>query len=93
MKQINWSATGEEIDLISKIANRAVKNFHIQDKMNLTMDISATHLNGTPLDLQKFLDFDDSNFMHDIYGIMDNINRRTGELDNCFLPRCSKHDK
>jgi hypothetical protein len=54
------------------------------------MDITATHLNGTPLDLDKFLKFDSPDFGHDIYGIMRFIDRNTGKLTNGFLPRCSK---
>ena len=55
----------------------------------MAMDITATHLNGTKLDLQKFVDFDDFNFCHDVVGIMDHVDRNTGKLNNCFLPRCS----
>ena len=93
MKQINFSITKEETEQINAICNRALKMFpNLSDKMSLTMDITATHKNGTPLDLPKLMSFDGGNFAHDIFGIMKHINRRTGELEDCFLPRCSKHD-
>jgi len=59
------------------------------EKMAAIMDISATHSNGTPLKLQELLDADDMNFAHDVFGILANINRRTGQLENCFVPRYS----
>ncbi len=94
MKQINWNTTLEEDQLIGKIVDRALKSFtelnYGGSRMDLNMDITATHCNGTPLDLEKFLQFDEFNFAHDLFGIINNINRETGELDNCFLPRCSK---
>ena len=52
------------------------------------MDISATHLH-CPLDLDQLLKFDDFNFAHDITGISFNLDRVTGKLENCFLPRCA----
>lgn len=53
------------------------------------MDITATHLNGCPLQLQKFLDADDFNFAHDLVGIVNHMDRSTGQLIRCFLPRCA----
>jgi hypothetical protein len=60
--------------------------------MDLNMDVTATHCNGTPLDLEKLLAFDEFNVAHDIYGIMDCIDRNTGKLTSGFLPRCAKHE-
>jgi hypothetical protein len=91
MEQIKWNASKEEHLLIGKIVKRAVKELEGIVVMDLNMDISATHLNGTPLDLEKLLAFDDFNFSHDIYGIMDTIDRTNGQLAHGFLPRCSKH--
>jgi hypothetical protein len=94
MKTINWKTTKDEVNLIIQIVKRAKSQLKLDnsDLRNIEMDISATHCNGTPLDLEKLLSFDEFNFAHDIYGIMDNIDRSTGELRNCFLPRCSKHE-
>lgn len=89
---VKFEATKTEQNTIRLIANRAeqlglnVKN----DRLTSLMDLEATHCNGTPLDFDKFLAFDDFNFAHDFFGIKDCINRRTGELKNCFVPRCSK---
>lgn len=41
------------------------------------------------LRLDEMLESDDLNFIHDFVGIQNNINRATGEFENCFLPRYS----
>ncbi len=44
-----------------------------------------------PLRLADLLAADDFNFAHDVFGIMRHIDRRTGRLDNHFVPRfCSE---
>lgn len=57
------------------------------DVLSLTMDITACHCNGCPLDLTRFLAADDFNFAHDFAGIHRHIDRTTGKLGDCFLPR------
>lgn len=89
MTQINWDASTEDIINIEKIADRAEKLTTVKDRLNLTMDITACHLNGCALNLEKLLSADDFNFLHDLYGISNNLDRTTGKLMNCFLPRCS----
>lgn len=57
-------------------------------KVDIMMDLEAAH-RDTPLDFDKLLAFDDGNFGHDISGIRHHLNRRTGELEDCFVPRCA----
>jgi len=87
---IKFNSTKEETTLIIAIAKRAVQKVEGYSLMDCEMDLTATHLNGCPLDLEKLKNFDDFNFSHDIFGIRANINRNNGKLENCFLPRCSK---
>lgn len=88
---VKFETTNEEFELVNKIISRAKElNIVSKDVLSDQMDIVAAHSNGTPLDFQKFLDFDEFNFMHDYFGIRNNIDRKSGELKNCFLPRCSK---
>lgn len=89
MSNINWDTSAKDVNLIAEIASRAVKRDKALDKVELMMDITATHNNGTPLDLKQLLNFDKFNFAHDIYGIIGHINRNTGKLERCFLPRCA----
>lgn len=51
------------------------------------MDITATHANGCPLKLAELLAADDFNFSHDVAGIYRHLDRTTGKLLDCFLPR------
>ena len=88
MKNINWDATKEEYKLIGAIVRRALALFPDRLRADtLNMDILACHANGCPLDLQTFLNGDDMNFAHDIGGITKHINRHTGQLEDCFVPR------
>jgi hypothetical protein len=94
---IKWNCTREETQIAVKIAQRAVtmaKEIGVEySQMTALMDIEATHSNGCPLKLQELLDADNPNFAHDVFGIRANINRKTGKLENCFLPRYSKQGK
>lgn len=90
MKTISWNSTKEEDVIISNIVSRFLKENQDHERLDVMMSITATHLNGNPLDLEKLLSFDDFNFYHDIIGIINNINKNTGKLQNCFLPKCSK---
>lgn len=92
---IQWKKlTKEEIAKIDKIADRAMADFkslQVADypRVDLVMDLSAAHLD-IPMDLDKFLTFDDFNFRHDVSGIRHCINRISGKIDNCFVPRCAR---
>ncbi len=90
---INFTTTKEEDVLIDKIINRAIElefdNVNYQDS---SMDLSAVHSNDVKIDFEKLLSADDFNFIHDFEGIRQNINRNTGKLNNCFLPRFTKRD-
>lgn len=90
---VKFNSTKVELNLIYKIVARALIELSISDSLSLTMDLDATHSNGTPLDFERLLAFDAFNFAHDIHGIMACINRETGELTRCFLPRCSKAEE
>lgn len=72
------------------IARRAVRMFQRFDipyrRRDIEMDLSAVHAK-TPLRLAELAKADDFNFAHDLGGIRANINRNTGELENCFMPR------
>lgn len=92
MTAINWNASKEDIDIIFAIVDRAIESIKKNtgrelDRVSLAMDLTATHLNGTPLRLADLLAADEYNFAHDVVGIINNMNRRTGKPENCFLPR------
>jgi hypothetical protein len=86
---INFNTSVEETRLINAITKRTVQVGVCADLLALEMDITATHKNGNPLRLAELLAADEFNFWHDINGIQNNINRKTGKLENCFVPRFS----
>lgn len=92
MTQTKFDTSKKDIRLIHTIVKRAMKFPQLKkvDMISVEMDVTATHCNGCKLDLIKFLSFDDFNLMHDVIGIMNHIDRTTGKLTKCFLPRCSK---
>ncbi len=85
---IDWSkATKEDITLIDKIVARIEREeMFYADRMTMFMDVQAAHAT-CPLKLSELLDSPKMDFAHDIFGIARNINRETGEIENCFLPR------
>ena len=86
---LNWETTKEDMDLIREIVKRVNESFPGNVK-DIGMDITATHLNGCPLNLKGLVESSGIDFIHDVYGIANNINRETGKLENCFSPRFSK---
>jgi hypothetical protein len=97
MSLVSFDATKEEYATIGLIAERAhelaASAGFDYPTMDAEMDVTATHANGCPLDLGRLLAFDDANFGHDVFGIRRFIDRSTGELTHCFLPRCSKPEE
>lgn len=95
--EISFDVTRAEAATIAKLARRAkaMETEHGADLdtvkprsiMDWSMDFTATHANGCPLRLEALLEADDFNFMHDAFGIARHIDRETGKLGNCFLPR------
>lgn len=61
------------------------------DAQCVVMDLGAVHAH-TPLRLQDLADADDFNFGHDMSGIANLIDRRTGKLTRSFVPRFARRD-
>ncbi len=84
---IDWNKINEtDTRLVHECMKRAGKLNPEIDGMALSMDLTAAHINQ-PLKLEELLATDDGNFGHDVFGIQRHIDRDTGELSNCFLPR------
>ncbi|MBP8235269.1 MAG: hypothetical protein KAY22_23515 [Rhizorhabdus sp.] len=60
------------------------------ERLEVRMDLTATHANGCPLDFQKMLDASTATLAHDITGIARHLDRTTGRLTDHFLPRCAQ---
>lgn len=94
---LNWCTTKRDAWLIQGIVQRAealvVATGSGFDRLAATMDIVACHLNGNPLRLEEFFQADDFNFLHDFGGIRRHIDRESGQLRDCFVPRFSQPRK
>jgi hypothetical protein len=91
MSTINWNCTREESlvidEIIRRFQNLAPNSPAASDKAGLMMDIEACHCNGCPLRLDELLQSNNFDFLHDVAGIYRNLDRLTGKLQDCFLPR------
>lgn len=92
MKDIpTFKVSLEDDNVIRAIVDRAAKTFQGKiNKMGLTMDITACHANGNPLRLDDLLTASPFDFAHDVFGIIDHLDRETGSLINHFSPRFSQ---
>lgn len=92
-RQISFEVSRADAATIQKICDRAIAAAKEQgvklDRMDVVMDITACHANGSPLDLDRLLAADDFNFGHDVFGIRRHLDRTTGKLTNHFRPRFS----
>jgi hypothetical protein len=95
-KQVSFDVTKFERGLIEQIVARAQGEGYVRGKAapghwydgnTATMDLTACHANGCRLDLERLLNADGFNFIHDIGGIAKHMNRDTGQLDGHFRPR------
>lgn len=81
--------TREDSRLICSIVARA----GVSDRLSLAMDIEAVHNCGYPLDLRALLDAGAEDFTHDITGIRRYLDRDTGKLRDCFVPRFARQKR
>lgn len=94
---VSFEVTKADAQTIRNIAQRAVAmaveagvDYSV---MEAEMDVTACHANGCPLMLSELAAADNFNFAHDVFGIRRHINRETGQLEDCFLPRFSAPTK
>ena len=58
--------------------------------IDLIMSIEKATEHDPSIDLDTLLGFQDGDFGHDVFGIHRHLNRETGELMDCFSPRCTR---
>lgn len=96
MSHVKFDATDDELALVKQIVERAKAGGwakgpkspkHWYEPLTMEMDLLGTHANGCPMDFAAMLAAEDFHFLHDVAGIAKHINRRTGKLGDCFMPR------
>lgn len=90
---MNYFVSRYDAELIDQIAKRAEsmsRKFNPKFNMLTTvLDLRHCH-KSCPLRLADLLHASDYDFAHDVFGITRHIDRNTGKLTNCFLPRYAK---
>ncbi len=88
---LNWHVSKSDHELIVEIARRAsvmAKSYGDEYlQRDAMMDLTATHANGCKLRLLELVDAPKFDFAHDVFGIRRHIDRNTGQMQDCFLPR------
>lgn len=74
-------------NIVQRAAAMAVEVGLDYPVIDIDMDITACHANGCPLKLSALATADNFDFAHDVFGIRRHINRETGQLEDCFVPR------
>lgn len=93
---INWHVERSEMLKIVELARKAVSmadTLGVQySQRDAVMDLTACHANGCPLLLDDMLadNADQSSVYHDLFGIRKHIDRETGKLGDCFVPRYAR---
>lgn len=81
----------KEFEIIQRIAKRAAAirwpgDLVYRAQVHWMQDLMVVH-EKTPLHLNRLLQFDNTDFVHDMAGIAFHLNRARGELENQFIPR------
>lgn len=92
---IDWSAlSNEELNLLNEITQRAVLVAR-ENKVPLSPLHTLTSLGTTqihhPLRLRDLLAADEDELMHEVLGIVQNLDPDTGRLEGLFSPRFTDH--
>ena len=80
----------KNIETIGKIVNRAVAINPAYNKTTVMMDLLVLYDNGVKMRWEELLNAPALDFMHDINGINQHLNRRTYKLEDGFWPRYAK---
>jgi hypothetical protein len=76
----------DERTAVTTIIDRVTEIIPGVDRLSLHMDLAAVH-RSTPLDLQRLSEASVIHLVHDVTGIVSHLDRDTGKLQDCFLPR------
>ncbi|GBQ04962.1 DUF6874 family protein [Saccharibacter floricola] len=102
MFEVSFDNTESDKAIIEKIIQR-LREFDADERDPLNrseeeyrqvrVSIAAAQANeSSPFRLERLLSFDMVSFYHDIWGFYDHTSRDTGELLNCWLPRCGQRN-
>ena len=94
---ISFQVSPEDAHYIGEIVKRVERFYRFHAPRNapinvvsIFMDLAACHANACPLDFKRMANADDFNLLHDVCGIGVHLDRETGKLTDCFLPRFAR---
>ena len=93
---VDFTQDPEARKLIRKIVMRGLALAELagapRDRLSMEMDLQAAHgCNGNdPLDLKALSEANDSNLIHDVFGIERHMDRETGRIGGHFYPRYAR---
>lgn len=90
---VSFKCTPQERAAINRVVERAEIHKLVKgedQRLSLRMDLAAANANGSPIDFARLLNAEDFDFFHDVCGIIRHMDRETGKLGGCFVPRCSR---
>ena len=87
MSELNFDLEPTDRKHATEIAQRAAKLLPGLDVLSTVMDLSAVHNHAFKLNFELMAKADNHNLVHDIAGIKRHLNRETGKLGDCFIPR------
>jgi len=88
---IQWpTLTEEQKDDYQRCVERILtdcNDLYSGDRLLVEMDLAALH-SQCPLNFKGLAEFPEEDFLHDVLGFVNHIDRETGELCDGFVPRC-----
>jgi hypothetical protein len=90
MTAVSYDISKADAKRVRAIVQRAKVISPGLDEAAYILDLAACHANGTRLDLAKLEGFAEYDFAHDVFGIINHLDRATGQLRGHFEPRCAK---
>lgn len=92
MIDFNTDNTDNHLAACVRFENIAREPDAFGSRQSRMMDLAAAdgHNGNAAIDWARLLAADDFNFVHDVAGIHNHIDRRTGRIESGFLPRFAR---
>lgn len=90
MKNVDWlSKCVDRFETEARSSSQPEVQEYANDRRKVTMDLFyANESCGGKLNFERLHGFARFDFMHDMVGIANHINRETAKLEGGFYPRC-----
>lgn len=90
MNAISFDISKPDAKRVRAIVERAAQIAPNLDQASAILDLAMCNANGTHLHFAKLEGFAEYDFAHDVFGIINHMDRATGQLRGEFQPRCAR---